>query len=142
MTPDDLSPSLTPDDVATRVSEILAAAERDARAVIEAAHRAPAPPPRASTIEELSAAVEDLAARVAAIERASGLEAPAEAAQPAPDDERRVPAARPPRPEAAARVVAIDLALAGYSRDVIADELGSSLTRDEVDRLLDEVLAS
>jgi len=37
-------------------------------------------------------------------------------------------------------VRAIDLALAGYSRERIANELASTLERAEVEMLLDEVL--
>jgi hypothetical protein len=41
---------------------------------------------------------------------------------------------------AAARVRAIDLALAGYSREAIANELSTSLHRGQVELLLEEVL--
>jgi hypothetical protein len=53
-------------------------------------------------------------------------------------------AAAPEREEtpelAAARVRAIDLALAGYTREAIANELAVSIERDDVDALLDRVL--
>ena len=153
--------ALSPEEVGARVSAILAAAERDARAVIDAAHREAAaaaepvaqasePPP--PTLAGLARAVEELRARVEALERGVSAEpgrAP-DAAEDAPaQTESPVPAAgidlrdehQTAAPEAAARVLAIDLALAGYSRDAIAHELGASMGRSEVDRLLDEVLA-
>ena len=40
----------------------------------------------------------------------------------------------------AARVRAIDLAVAGYGREVIANELATSLPRADVEALLDEIL--
>ena len=43
---------------------------------------------------------------------------------------------------AAARVRAIDLALAGYTRDSIANELAVSIERAEVDALLNRVLVA
>ncbi len=63
------------------------------------------------------------------------------------DAAAEAPAPRPPRLEdtaevAAARVRAIDLALAGYSREVIANELSTSLERSAVEALLDDVLVS
>ena len=132
---------LTPEEVGARVSAILAAAERDARAVIAASHR-PAPAPRApeprpaETLAELASAVELLAARVEALERTIGSDAPREH-PPAPAREVH----GPPVSEPAARVRAIDMALAGYSREAISRELEQLLTPAEVDRLLDEVLA-
>jgi hypothetical protein len=43
--------------------------------------------------------------------------------------------------DAASRVRAIELALAGYARDAIARELASSMPAAEIETLLDEVLA-
>ena len=134
---------LTPEEVGARVTAILAAAERDARAVIAASHR-PAPAPRApeprpaETLAELATALELLAARVEALERTIGSDAAREhAASPAPAREVH----EAPVSEPAARVRAIDMALAGYSREAISRELELLLAPAEVDRLLDEVLA-
>lgn len=138
--------ALSAEEVGARVSAILAAAERDARAVIDAAHRQAAAAAESApvTLEQLARAVDDLRVRVEALERGIAAAVPAEAlpaAAPAepPDGDGRDQ--RGSAPDAAARVLAIDLALAGYSRDAIAHELGASLGRSEVDRLLDEVLA-
>jgi hypothetical protein len=152
--------ALTPEEVGARVSAILEAAERDARAVIEAAHRELEAPRREPlTLEELSREVVDLSARVAALERA--LPAAAAVAGPSPvvrdgmlagartDDEPVAPRAADASQERrlqretvvpAARVRAIELALAGYSRPAIARELTASLSAAEIEGLLDEVL--
>jgi hypothetical protein len=55
------------------------------------------------------------------------------------------PASLAPNPGAAGptraeRVRAVDLALQGYSRSQIADELRSSMGDDAIEQLLDEVL--
>ena len=71
-------PPLTPDEVGARVSVILAEAERDAREIIESAHR-DAAREHADLVERddalglgaLTRAVESLTARVSALERAN-----------------------------------------------------------------------
>jgi hypothetical protein len=127
---------LSPEEVGARVSAILEAAERDARAVIDAAHREAAERERGPlTLEELAREVDELRARVGVLERA--IAAPGESSAP-----ERAPERRPARPaiDPAARVLAIELALAGNSREAIAQELASSMASDDIERLLDEVL--
>lgn len=161
---------LTAEEVGARVGAILGDAEREAREIIDAARRegvdASLPSHRGggesdATIADLTHAFDALSARFDAFELATaaqieelgrqlrdalaGVEpAPQAAAAPQPPAAREP--ARAPRSEAeesqlgAARVRAIDLALAGYSRDAIANELSTSLARPEVEALLDEVL--
>ena len=136
--------ALSPEEVGARVSAILEAAERDARAVIDAAHRdAPVPEPPRATLEQLAAEVDALADRVSALERSLAARQAQDAAaapeQPLPPTERRE--RRAAVVDAAARVRAIELALAGYSREAIARELAASLPAAEIESLLDEVLS-
>jgi len=126
---------LSPEEVGARVSAILEAAERDARAVIAAAHQEVAAPPPPRTLEELAGELADLRARVEALEKE--LRERAAATPTAPAQRRERSGAVDP----AARVRAIELALAGYSRDAIARELGTSMAPGDVEGLLDEVLA-
>ena len=121
-------PELGPEEVGARVSAILEAAERDARAVISAAYREQRPEPAAG-LDELAGEVARLAARVEALEQA--FEASAERApQRAADVGAQV-----------ARVRAVELALAGLSREAIAAELSATMEPAEVERLLDDVLS-
>jgi hypothetical protein len=156
--------ALSPEEVGARVSAILEAAERDARAVIDAAHRAAAPSTEERSLEGIAAALDALGARVGALEAALAASAPApaessplppperakpqepeEQKQEAPEEQKQeVPSAEPrtsAAPAAAVRVRAIELALAGYPRAAIARELGAAMAPGEVDALLDEVLA-
>jgi hypothetical protein len=121
---------LGPEEVGARVSAILEAAERDARAVIEAAYREAAEPPKPVTLDDLAQSLQALTRRVDAIERSLS-------AAPRPE---RAPAQEPPR-EDAVRVRAIELSLAGHSRVSIARELAGAMAPADIDRLLDEVLA-
>jgi len=135
--------ALSPEEVGARVSAILEAAERDARAVIDAAHR-DAPAVEAATIDELAQVLSALSARVEALERS--LENGAAPRRPTPLPVPAAVPARDPRShraaaDHAARVRAVELALAGYSRDAIARELTASLPAGEIDALLDEVLS-
>jgi hypothetical protein len=125
---------LGPEEVGARVSAILEAAERDARAVIAAAYREAAPPAAPATLEELAEALQALSRRVDAIERTISASPQTERARA--EDQP----ARPPR-EDAVRVRAIELSLAGHSRAAIAHELAGTMAPADVDRLLDEVLA-
>jgi len=195
MMADDPKAPLSSDSVAARVAEILGAAARDARVIVEAALRdaspTPAPPvepPPAPDPEPaitgddaaLKALGEQLASLTARVQR---LESPIDA-QPlkalgeqlasltarvgqlesaidarleglrqvlAPEGAFTVtasayqPASLAPNPGAAGptraeRVRAVDLALQGYSRSQIADELRSSMGDDAIEQLLDEVL--
>jgi hypothetical protein len=126
---------LSPEEVRARVSGILAAAEREARAVIEAAHRELAEGPEAPTLAELARAVGELAARLDALERTVAAQARPAVPPPVAHWRDRCTAADP-----AARVRAIELALAGHSREAIACELATSMAADDIERLLDEVL--
>lgn len=157
-------PHLTANDVSARVGEILGTAEREAREIIAAARGeepdGPGGEPNA-TLNDLARALERLslrfdafelftAARIEELGRAvaggvfqNGL---VEASPPAVQfDPLLASAAAAPEREdtpelAAARVRAIDLALAGYTRDSIANELAVSIDRSEVDALLNRVL--
>ncbi len=121
-------PELSPEEVGARVSAILEAAERDARAVISAAYREQRPEPAAG-LEELAGEVARLAARVDALEQ--GLAAGGERApQRAADVGVQV-----------ARVRAVEMALAGLSREAIAAELSTTMAPAEVERVLDDVLS-
>jgi hypothetical protein len=121
-------PELGPEEVGARVSAILEAAERDARAVISAAYREQRPEPAAG-LDELAAALARLAARVDALERA--LEAGGERApQRVADVGAQV-----------ARVRAVEMALAGLSREAIVAELSTTMAPAEVERVLDDVLS-
>src|SRR5579862_5516937 len=123
---------LGPEEVGARVSAILEAAERDARAVIAAAYREAAAPPAApATLEEVAQALEALSRRVDALERAISA---------TPHTERAPEPERSPRDDAV-RVRAIELSLAGNSRAAIAHELAETMAPADVERLLDEVLA-
>ena len=109
---------------------------------VHAAHReACGQPHREQTFEEVAREVQDLARRVEVLERALAPNA-AGLAYVAPDlpppvDRRQ----RPGRVDPAARVRAIEMALAGYSRDAIARELGASMAPEQITGLLDEVLS-
>ena len=149
---------LTAEEVGARVGAILGAAEREAREIIASARRE-APPvaaiPSAATIDDLARALERLVARFDAFElttaaRIEELGRELRSAVPAGEPVAEVPVAGAPvapTPEdsaaaGAARVHAIDLALAGYSREAIANELSVSMPRGDVEALLDHVLAS
>ena len=125
-------PELGPEEVGARVSAILEAAERDARAVITAAYREQQHEP-VEALEDLARKVAQLAARVEALEQALGA-GTAELAAETPG--RAVDAGTQ-----AARVRAVELALAGLSRDAIAQELSGALAPGEVELLLDDVLS-
>jgi hypothetical protein len=157
---------LTAQDVSARVGEILGAAEREARAILAAARGEEAESGQgdeSTTLQDLARALERLSLRFDAFElftaarieelgrSAAGGVAPTPAAESAPPPSQFDPmlaaaAATPERedtPElAAARVRAIDLALAGYTRDSIANELAVSIERAEVDALLNRVLVA
>jgi len=160
-------PLLTPQDVSTRVGAILGAAEREARELIATARGEDDEPPHAmapnTTIEDVARALERLSlrfdafelatsAQIAALGRAVHEAAIAPAASGLPPEPAvfepppASPSADPEREQtpqlAAARVRAIDLALAGYTRESIANELAVGLERDEVDALLDRVLVA
>ena len=143
---------LTAEQVGARVSAILEAAEHEAREIVAAAQRQappPAPPP-APAAGDLAAAVEALSARFDSFEletaaRIEELWRELRTVLPVPQEPE--PAVIETQPEqvetaaqAAARVRAIDLALAGYSREAIADELAVSMDRGEVEQLLNRVL--
>jgi hypothetical protein len=147
---------LTADEVGARVGAILGAAEREAREIITAARReTPAPVESGATIDDLVHALERLGARLDAFElataarieelarqlrgsAAAGSAAPAEPSVAAPPPVEAEP--EDSAAQDAARVRAIDLALAGYSREAIANELAVSMTRGDVETLLDQVL--
>lgn len=158
-------PLLSAQDVSARVGEILGAAEREAREIVAAARGDEDSQSRttslSTTIDDLARALERLSLRFDAFELATasqieelGRAAHAAASagalsEPAPaafqfDPLLAEAAALPERestPElAAARVRAIDLALSGYTRESIANELAVSIERTEVDALLDRVL--
>jgi hypothetical protein len=145
---------LTAEEVGARVGAILGAAEREAREIIASARRE-APPaaaaiPSSATIDDLARALERLVARFDAFElttaaRIEQLGRELGSAVPAVEPVTEAPAAPAPEESAAAgaaRVRAIDLALAGYSREAIANELSVSMARGDVETLLDHVLAS
>jgi hypothetical protein len=144
---------LTAEEVGARVGAILGAAEREAREIIASARRE-APPaaavPSGATIDDLARALDRLSARFDAFELATAARiealaydlgssvAPADPAAEAP----AAPAAEEAPAAGAARVRAIDLALAGWTREAIANELSVSMPRGEVEALLDQVLAA
>jgi hypothetical protein len=158
-------PLLTPQDVSARVGEILGTAEREAREIIAAA-RGDDDGGRATdtldaTLVDLASALERLSLRFDAFELATAAQmeelgravhaaasAPAAAEATPPgfqfDPTAAEAAAVPEREQtpqlASARVRAIDLALAGYTRESIANDLAVSLERGEIDELLDRVL--
>ena len=142
---------LTAEEVGARVGAILGAAEREAREIIASARRE-APPaaavPSGATIDDLARALDRLSARFDAFELATAariealaydLGSPVAAADPVAEA-LAAPAAEEAPAAGAARVRAIDLALAGYSREAIANELAVSMTRGDVEALLDQVL--
>jgi hypothetical protein len=155
---------LTAEEVGARVGAILGDAEREAREIIAAARRdgvdASLPPRQehgGATLDDLTRALERLSARFDAFELATaaqiedlgrqlraalaGVEpASAPPEPPAAHTSLRGPVVEETSQLAAARVRAVDLALAGYSRDAIANELSTSLQRPEVELLLDDVL--
>ena len=144
---------LTAEEVGARVGAILGAAEREAREIIASARRE-APPaaavPSGATIDDLARALARLSARFDAFELATAARiealaydlgspvAPADPVAEAP----AAPAAEEAPAAGAARVRAIDLALAGWTREAIANELSVSMPRGEVEALLDQVLAA
>jgi hypothetical protein len=162
--------ALSPDEVAAEVAAILTAAERDARATIEAARRRPelssatrsdradrqpgagAPPAGGNdgrvpgVLAELTQAVASLTSRVEAVETAlTGRSEAASEGPPSPPfpawERAKSPAVTGGADGGRAqRVRAVDLALRGFSRAQIAAELRASLSEPEVERLLDEVL--
>ena len=125
-------PELGPEEVGARVSAILEAAERDARAVILEAYGEQRQQPSAG-LDELAREVAQLAARVEVLEQALASGAP-ETGEQNPQ-----PAADPGSP--AARVRAVELALAGLSREAITVELSRMLEPAKVELLLDDVLS-
>jgi hypothetical protein len=158
-------PLLTAQDVSARVGEILGTAEREAREIIAAARgedefEQPADSLHA-TIDDLARALERLSLRFDAFELATAAQIeelgraahaaasatlasegapPAFQFDPSAAEAAAVPEREPTPQLASARVRAIDLALAGHSRESIANELAVSLERPEVDALLDRVL--
>jgi hypothetical protein len=144
---------LTPEEVGARVGAILSDAEREAREIIASAQEGSGG--RESTLDDLTRALERFGTRLDAFELATAaqieelgrrlaeLVANGPAAAEAPEDVH-TPQARPRSEESAAmsaaRVRAIDLAVAGYGREVIANELATSLPRADVEALLDEIL--
>ena len=147
---------LTAEEVGARVGAILGAAEREAREIIASARREAPPPPAAAavpsgaTIDDLARALERLSARFDAFELATAariealaydLGSPVAAADPVAEA-LAAPAAEEAPAVGAARVRAIDLALAGWTREAIANELSVSMPRGEVEALLDQVLAA
>ena len=156
------SDRLTAEEVGARVGAILATAENEAREVIAAARRdasaADSVPSSGAAIDELTRTLERLNERFDAFELALGaqlaeLARAVRAAGPAEAPlARRTSAAREPEEspgeqeespaDTAARVRAIDLALAGYSREAIANELAVSMSRGDIETLLDQVLVS
>ena len=154
---------LTAEEVGARVGAILSDAEREAREIIADARREGVDaslPHSSATLDDLTHAVEGLSGRFDAFELSTAAqiedlgrqlrEALAAVASAAPALEVARPRSPAPRPSAqlessevaAARVRAIDLALAGYSRDVIANELAGSLERGQVEALLADVLVN
>ena len=157
---------LTAEEVGARVGAILSDAEREAREIIAAARTdgidASLPPEHQlsrATFDDLTQALEGLTARFDAFELSTAaqieqlgaqlrdalagvLHPPAAAVEPiAPRlTVAPVPSAEEASQLGAARVRAVDLALAGYSREAIANELSTSLSRVQVDSLLDDVL--
>ena len=157
---------LTAEEVGARVGAILTDAEREASEIIAAASSEgvdaslpPEHPYSGATFDDLTHALEGLSARFDAFELATAAQIEQLSAElldalagvvraPAAVVEPPVPrlAAAPAFTEeeasqrGAARVRAIDLALAGYSREAIANELSTSLNRAQVESLLDEVL--
>jgi hypothetical protein len=161
---------LSPDEVASRVAEILFAAERDARAIIDAARRegpAPGEPGRtpqrpstngASATPDMQASLQGIEGALQALSmRVAKLEAMIED-RPEPSDVGGPRPATPneSRPEAghsarsgesaaevqarAERVRAVELALRGFTRSQIAAELRFTLPSQEIEVLLNEVL--
>jgi hypothetical protein len=148
---------LTAEEVGARVGAILGAAEREAREIIASARReapATAAIPSGATIDELARALQRLSARFDAFELATAarieelgreLRSAVPAGDPAADASAAPASDAAPEDSAAtgaARVRAIDLALAGLSREAIANELAVSMPRSDVEALLDHVLAS
>jgi hypothetical protein len=157
-------PVLTAHDVSVRVEEILGTAEREARDMIAAARGDDPDAPGSdlgNTLDDLARSLERLSLRFDAFELATaaqiedlaralhGVVVPAttevEAAPASGFDPALAAAAAVPEREdtpemAAARVRAIDLALSGYTREAIANELAVSIERGEIEALLDRVL--
>jgi hypothetical protein len=153
---------LTAEEVGARVGAILSDAEREAREIIASAQQEGSAPGAGATIEDLAHALEQLNARFDAFELATAaqiedlgrqLRESLAAARAAPSAEAAVlaeaathdPAPPPgevaePPEVASARMRAIDLALAGYSRERIASQLASGLEHSQVEALLDQVL--
>jgi hypothetical protein len=127
-------------EVASRVAEILRAAEADARAIIAAAHEKPTPAAvPAGTLDLLAERLDELEARL--LERLDALEALLRAqlgvlpGSQEPDPLSAVEDAR----FRAARVRAVDLALQGRSRAQIAAELTPIVGAPTLERLLADV---
>ena len=145
---------LTPEEVGERVGAILSDAEREAREIIASARREGGGDGEGATLADLTHVLERLSARFDAFELATaaqieelGRQLRESIATAVPRQEADTPKPGPhARPEddtpalAAARVRAIDLALAGYSREVIANELATGLERAQVEALLEEIL--
>jgi hypothetical protein len=143
---------LTPEEVGERVGAILGDAEREAREIIASARREGGDGGEGATLADLTHALERLSARFDAFELATaaqieevGRQLRESIATAVPREEAETPKPRPRAQEdtpalAAARVRAIDLALAGYSREVIANELATGLERAQVETLLEEIL--
>jgi 2,4-dienoyl-CoA reductase-like NADH-dependent reductase (Old Yellow Enzyme family) len=148
---------LTPEEVGARVGAILSDAEREAREIIAAAREGTGSGgARESTLDDLTHALERLCTRFDAFELATAAQieelgrrlSETLANAPAVVAAEALPASqtRPRREESAAmsaaRVRAIDLAVAGYAREVIANELAASLPRAEIEAMLDDILVS
>lgn len=148
-----------------RVAAILSAAERDARAVVEAARREayesrqdrgaldglPAAPehhaggaPGLAALAGVTGALEALGRRVSAVERTidARFELLWRAIAARDGDGASAPTPAPVGDLAARaeRLRAVDLALRGFSRAQIAAELRSTMGEAEIERLLDSVL--
>ncbi len=142
-------PPLTPDEVGARVSVILAEAERDAREIIESAHR-DAAREHADLVERddalglgaLTRAVESLTARVSSLESAidARLEVLWRALTPQADAGAATGPVASTAVARAERLHAVDLALRGFSRAQIAAELRSMMAEAQIEQLLDDVL--
>ena len=146
---------LTPEEVGARVGAILSHAEREAREIIASAREGSGSGgARESTLDDLTRALERLSTRLDAFELATAAqieelgrrltETLVNAPVALPSEEPTSSEVRPRREESAAmsaaRVRAIDLAVAGYAREVIANELATSLPRADIEALLDDIL--
>ncbi len=131
------------------MSAILAEAERDAREIIEGAHRDAAREHAHSAERDdalglgaLTRAVESLTARVSSLEHAidARLEVLWRALTPPTDAGAATGPVASTAVARAERLHAVDLALRGFSRAQIAAELRSMMAEAQIEQLLDDVL--